>query len=52
MNLMVYGAATGSAGIYGTYEISILGRALINDVTSAISWSGFAASSVTHAVAS
>ena len=38
----------GSVGIYGTYEISILGRALINYVTSAISWNGFTASSVTQ----
>ena len=34
----------GSVGIYGTYEISILGRALIDYVTSAITWSGFTVS--------
>ena len=39
-----------SVGIYGTYEILILGHALIiiNNVTSAISWSEFTASSVTQ----
>ena len=39
--------AHGSVGIYGTYEISILGRAIIGYVASAITWSRF---TVTQAV--